>query len=219
MVSIKKNISMRFIIKKIQQISVVLGILLSVFTAAQAQTDSLSLLDDAPEKLALLPEKMTLIQRGLWGEKGLFRTTGIAPLTEAVRTKEMKVRRAMLVTHQVVGFATLAGMVAQGIVGAKLYKGSYDAKDLHEVLGVAVNTGYFTTAGMALFLPPPLISRKQGINSIKIHKALAYLHFSGMILTNVLADKASNPTWKPVHRAAAFTAFGAYAAAVVSIKF
>jgi hypothetical protein len=210
---------MRFTLKYVQKICLLFGFLCSISATAQAQTDSLSLLDDSSEKMALLPDHMTLIQRGLWGEKGLLRITGAAPLTEAMRTKEMKIRRGMLVAHQVIGFATVAGMVAQGIVGAKLYNSNYDVKNLHEVLGVAVNTGYFTTAGLALFTPPPLISRKQGINSIKVHKALAYLHFSGMILTNVLADKASNPTWKPIHRAAAFTAFGAYAAAVVSIKF
>jgi hypothetical protein len=210
---------MRFTSIFFQKMCLLIGIFFSLTITAQAQTDSLSLLDDAPQKLALLPEHMTLVQRGLWGEKGLFRVTGIAPLTEAVRTQEMKVRRNMLVAHQVIGFATLAGMVAQAVVGSKLYDKNYDVLSLHKNLATAVNVGYFTTAGMALFTPPPLISRKQGINSIKIHKTLAYLHFSGMILTNILADKASDPAWKPYHRAAAYTAFGAYAAAIVSIKF
>jgi hypothetical protein len=210
---------MRFNLRKLQKAGLLIGIFFSLTLAAHAQTDSLSLLDDAPQKLALLPDHMTLIQRGLWGEKGLFRTTGIAPLTEAVRTQEMKVRRNMLVAHQVIGFATLGGMVAQAIVGSKLYDKNYNVLSLHKNIATGVNIGYFGTAGMALFTPPPLISRKQGVNSIKIHKTLAYLHFSGMILTNILADKASDPTWKPYHRAAAYTAFGAYAAAIVSIKF
>jgi len=41
-----------------------------------------------------------------------------------------------------------------------------------------------------------------------------------MILTNVLADRIEEDyTLRSVHRAAAFTAFGAYAASIIVIKF
>ena len=117
-------------------------------------------------------------------------------------------------------FVTLGGMVAQGIVGAKLYNGDYKLKDTHEALAVAVNTGYFTTAGLSLFAPPKAVDERRGFSSIKAHRWLAMLHMSGMILTNVLADGLhGDPRLRSLHRAAAYTAFGAYAASIIVIKF
>ena len=74
----------------------------------------------------LLPSSMIFTQRLLWGEKGLMRTTKTLPLNIENREKELKIRRSMLKAHQVIGYATLAGMVAQGILGTKLYNGQYE---------------------------------------------------------------------------------------------
>jgi hypothetical protein len=199
-----------------------LGITCSISLNMGAQTDSLDLLLQlgSEEPVELIPKRMIFTQRMLWGEKGLMRTLKVAPLTDQGRETELKIRRGMLVTHQVLGFATLAGMVAQGIVGAKLYSGDYKIRDLHEGLGTAVNITYFTTAGLSLFTPPPLISRQvKGLNGIKMHKTLAVVHLSAMIATNVLADNAGNSKIKPLHRAAAFTAFGSFFGAMVVMKF
>jgi hypothetical protein len=58
------------------------------------------------------------------------------------------------------------------------------------------------------------------MSSIKIHKGLAMVHFTGMILTNILAGQLeSNPQLKPYHRAVAYTTFAAFAAATIVIKF
>ncbi|MCE2769456.1 MAG: hypothetical protein LW711_05660 [Saprospiraceae bacterium] len=199
-----------------------LGIICGISLNVGAQTDSLDLLLQlgSEEPVKLIPKRMIFTQRMLWGEKGLMRTLKIAPLTDHGRETELKIRRGMLVTHQVLGFATLAGMVAQGIVGAKLYSGDYKIKDLHEGLGTAVNITYFTTAGLSLFTPPPLISRQvKGLNGIKMHKTLAVVHLSAMIATNLLADRAGDIKIKPLHRAAAFTAFGSFFGAMVVMKF
>ena len=199
-----------------------LGITFSISLNMGAQTDSLDLLLQlgSEEPVELIPKRMIFTQRLLWGEKGLMRTLKVAPLTDHGRETELKIRRGMLVTHQVLGFATLAGMVAQGIVGAKLYSGDYKIKDLHEGLGTAVNITYFTTAGLSLFTPPPLISRQvKGLNGIKMHKTLAVVHLSAMIATNLLADSAGDPKIKPLHRAAAFTAFGSFFGAMLVMKF
>jgi hypothetical protein len=171
---------------------------------------------------SLLPKKMLFTQRIFWGEHGLLR--GASPLTAVNREKELKLRRGMLVTHQVLGFVTLGGMVGQGIVGAKLYNATgnnyRNLKDLHEGLGAAVNFTYSTTAIMSLFAPPPLINRDKKASSIRIHKWLAVLHMSGMIATNVLAGMIQDhPNLKPYHRAAAYTTFASYGAAVIAIKF
>lgn len=191
-------------------------------TQVFAQTSADSLLNDltVEEKPQLLPEKMLLTQRIFWGENGLYRKLNIAPeLTAENRQREMKVRRNMFKIHQTLGLITAAGMVAQGIVGSKLYKGDFNIRKTHEALATGLNIGYATTALMAFTSPPPLLNRK-GFNNIKLHKALSYIHLSGMIATNVLARKiVDNPDLKPVHRAVAMTTFGAYAVAIASIKF
>jgi hypothetical protein len=208
--------------KEMKKYLIYLGITCCISLNIGAQTDSLDLLLQlgSEEPVELIPKRMIFTQRLLWGEKGLMRTLKVAPLTDHGRETELKIRRGMLVTHQVLGFATLAGMVAQGIVGAKLYSGDYKIKDLHEGLGTAVNITYFTTAGLSLFTPPPLIHRQvKGLNGIKMHKTLAVIHLSAMIATNLLADSAGDPKIKPLHRATAFTAFGSFFGAMLVMKF
>ena len=70
-----------------------------------AQDDLLGqLLKEEKTDSALLPERMIITQRMLWGEKGLLRTTGIAPLGLEQRKREMQTRRFFLKTHQALGF-------------------------------------------------------------------------------------------------------------------
>ena len=179
-----------------------------------------------PQKEKLLPDKIIFTQRIFWGEKGIMRTFNAFELTPEKRMKELKVRRTMLVTHQIMGMLTLGGMIAQGFVGAKLYnqekQGIYDQnlKDTHSALATAVEIGYFTTASLSLFAPPKMLNERKGYSSIKLHKALAMVHFTGMITTMVLAGQLEqNPDLKSWHKAAAFTTFGAFAASMIVIKF
>lgn len=183
--------------------------------------------DVEPATSDLLPERMLITQRMLWGQNGLYRKIGIAPktLTAASRERELKARRNMFRVHQTLGLVTAAGMLAQGIVGSKLYKpGGYSdqLKRTHEGIATGINIGYFTTALMSFTAPPPMVNRKK-FDNIKLHKILSYVHLSGMIATNVLSkqiDGNSNPAnIKKWHRAAAFTTFGAYTAAIATIKF
>ena len=184
---------------------------LSIF----AQDDLFDILREEPNEIELLPQKMIFTQRLLWGENGLFRKTQLSPLTLEQREKELKIRRKMLKTHQVIGFVTLAGMIAQGILGTKLYDGNYSKYELHKTIGNLTSVSYFTGAGLSLFAPPPLISKKtKGLSSDQAPKYLATIHFSAMVATNLLAEEN-----KKLHRAAAFTAFGSYAAAIIVFKF
>jgi|TARA_B100001758_G_C18390658_1_gene602687 hypothetical protein len=167
----------------------------------------------------LLPERMIFTQRLFWGEKGLLRKTGIAPLNLENREKELQLRRKMLKAHQIIGYTTLAAMVAQGLIGGKLYNATGDSYNslykTHKNMSKVVNAGYFTGAALSLFSPPPLINKKtKGFSSIKAHRFLSNIHFSAMIITNVVAD--SN---KKSHKAAAYTAFASYATAVIVFKF
>ena len=171
--------------------------------------------DEMSVEQQVLPQKMIFTQSVLWGKNGLFRKIGISKLSIAQRQKELKVRNVMLKTHQIIGYLTLAGMVAQGIMGGRLYNGDYELYDAHKTMGEWVTTSYFTGAGLSLFAPPPLVRKKtKGFNSINAHKWLAYIHFSGMIATNAWSKEDRD--W---HKYAAYTTFASYATAVLVFKF
>lgn len=214
---------------------VLVFIILSLFFSLQshAQADSLlSSIQDTATKASLLPSRMVFTQRVLWGQKGLMRLTRIMPLNEVNRKKELKTRRVMLTTHQILGYVTLAGMIGQGIVGQQLYstlkgeeyvKGGPGANlnQWHSDLATVVDISYFATAALSLLSPPPLINRKTSkLNSIKAHKYLAIVHFSAMLATNILATYAKkNPTIRTYHLAAAYTTFTAFALSIIVMKF
>ena len=192
--------------------------------AKDASADLLAGLTDSTEAQPLLPHKMIFTQRAFWGPKGLLRTMKIAPLTPEGRAHELKIRRTMLIAHQVGGFITLAGFVAQGLLGAKLYKAVgqeyVDTKRWHERTATFINISYGTTLALSLTAPPPVIGARKGFTSIKLHKYLAVVHLTGMIATNILAHMIDRqPELKPIHRAAAYTTFGAYAASVLALTF
>ncbi len=179
-----------------------------------------SLTADTTHPLKLLPDHILFTQRILWGQKGLMRHYSAFALTPENRARELKIRRTMLICHQSMGALTSLGMIATGIIGAKLYNGDRSLKDLHGAVATGVDIGYFSTAAFALFAPPKMLDERKGYSSIKVHKWLAVLHMSCMIFTNVVADQLeSNPKLKPWHRAAAYTAFGAFFVAEGVIKF
>lgn len=186
--------------------------------------DLLAGLTDSTETQPLLPSKMIFTQRAFWGPKGLLRVLKVAPLTPEGRSKELNVRRTMLITHQIGGFVTLAGFVAQGLLGAKLYNAQgedyVNTKRWHERTATFINVSYGTTLALSLFTPPAIIGSRRGFSTIKLHKYLAVVHLAGMITTNVLARMIQeNYQLKPYHRAAAYTTFVTYAASVIALKF
>ena len=190
-----------------------------IFQLAAAQDRDLLLEglfeEEMPMEEQLLPQKMIFTQSLLWGKSGLFRKAGVSKLSVEQRERELKVRNVMLKSHQILGYLTLGGMVAQGIMGGKLYNGEYELYETHKKLGRWVTASYFTGAGLSLFAPPPLVrNRVKGLNSIKAHKLLAYVHFSGMIATNAWSKEDRD--W---HKYAAYTTFVSYATAVLVFKF
>ena len=173
------------------------------------------------EKPALLPEKMLVSQRILWGEKGFLRKTGIVKLSLENREKELIVREKMLKAHQIIGYITFAGMIYQGILGGKLYNGDYSVYETHKTLGKVVTVSYFTGAGLSLFTPPPLVNRKkEGLSNIRLHKILANVHVPAMIVTNIYADKQyEKRSYKEIHKVSAYTAVASYTLAMFTIIF
>lgn len=190
--------------------------LISTFSFSQEKDDLFNMIEQEDDQIELLPEKMIFTQSLLWGKKGLLRKTGISPLNLENRQKELKIRKTMLTTHQAIGYLTLASMIAQGIIGGKLYNGDESLRSTHNTMGKVVNIGYFTGAGLSLFSPPPLINKKKskGFDSVKAHKILATVHFSAMVATNHYKYRD-----KKIHKAAAYTAFASYATAVIVLKF
>jgi len=166
------------------------------------------------------PAKMLFTQRALWGTNGILKNRYSGNDLVANRKTDLKIRRTMLQLHQIGGFVTIGGMLAQGIIGSQLYKGDYKVKDLHENVGMAVNLTYGFTALNGLFAPPSAFNRDKKITSIRLHKWLAVLHLSGMIATNILGTQIEkNVSLKPYHRAAAYVSFASLATALVVIKF
>ena len=102
----------------------------------------------------LLPERMIFTQRIFWGE-GHIKKNRNCTLESKNREKELKLRRSFLKTHQILGYATLGTMIAQGIIGGKLYNGDNSLYKTHKTMGKVVNAGYFTGQRLSLFSPPP----------------------------------------------------------------
>jgi hypothetical protein len=199
----------------------IVGISLAAYTQEISLDDLMSDIEENTVELAYLPEKMLFTQRMLWGKKGLYRGIGFAPktLTAESREKELKARRTMFRIHQATGLLAAGGMITQAILGPKLYNGNFAILNAHEKVALGTNIAYGTTALMAFAAPPPMVNRKQ-FDNIKLHKSLSIFHLSGMITTNVLAHQVGEgKVDKKWHRIAAVTTFGAYAAAIASIKF
>jgi hypothetical protein len=138
-------------------------------------------------------------------------------------------RSHMLKIHQRLGLITLAPLVATLITSnqAAGRKSTASGRELHAALG-GVTTGlYLTTASFAVFAPK--ISGTPTRGPIRVHKALAWVHGAGMILTPILGTLAYNQRNRgekvhgiaSAHGAVAATTGIAYGLAVlsVSIKF
>jgi hypothetical protein len=205
-------------------IAILLFLSIGSLNKVQAQTDSLLqslLVDEKIDSQLIAPSKMLFTQQLVWGNNGLLKNRYGSNQDLVERRKiDLRIRRKMLQLHQIGGFVTLGGMVAQGIIGSQLYNGSYKLKETHEMLGNAINLSYGFTAINGLFTPPSTFKRDKKVTSIRLHKWLAIAHMSGMLATNILASQIeNNPSLKPYHRAAAYTSFFSLAAAMVVIKF
>ena len=99
-------------------------------------------------------------------------------------------RSHMLKIHQRLGLITAAPLLATIITstGASGRRSSTSGRDLHAALGIATAGMYFTTAYYAIRAPKVPQTRTHG--PILVHKALAWIHGPGMILTPILGALA-----------------------------
>ena len=138
-------------------------------------------------------------------------------------------RSRMLKTHQRLGLITTAPLLAAIIAsnGAAGRKSTASGRELHAALGGVAAGLYFTTASFAIFAPKVPGTPVRG--PIRLHKALAWIHGPGMVLTPILGALAyeQRNRGEKVHGAASLhSAVGvvtgaAYGLAIlsVSIKF
>jgi hypothetical protein len=198
----------------------------SAATASAVSADSGRAAADSSRPAAsledpLLPAILSPGEKVMWGEHGLMRITGIFPLTEASRENELILRRYMLTAHQIGGFITLASMLATVYVGQTIINGneSQSRLDLKSTLAWTTVGTYFTTASLSLLSPPPLV-RRPGWSSVSTHKALAWVHFTGMIITPLLGTMIEDKqNLRLFHQISGYTTTVAFAGAMLVITF
>ena len=138
-------------------------------------------------------------------------------------------RSHMLKIHQRLGLITTAPLVATVITGSLAGGKSMSStdRDLHAALGSVTAGLYLTTAYFSIFAPKVPGTPTRG--PIRLHKALAWIHGPGMILTPVLGAMAYEQKNRgeklhgiaQAHSPVAIVTAGAYGLAIlsVSIKF
>jgi Carboxypeptidase regulatory-like domain len=135
-------------------------------------------------------------------------------------------RSHMLKIHQKLGLITAAPLLATIITGfgAGGRQTSSSSRDLHVALGSTTAALYFTTASFAIFAPKIPGTETRG--PIRWHKALAWVHGTGMILTPILGAMAFNQKSKgervhgiaSLHGPVAVITGAAYGAALLSVS-
>ncbi|MGB7599762.1 MAG: hypothetical protein WBM24_05625 [Candidatus Sulfotelmatobacter sp.] len=135
-------------------------------------------------------------------------------------------RTHMLKIHQRLGLITAVPLLATVIssAGAGGKDTSSSSRDLHAALGTATAGLYFTTAYFAIWAPKVPGTQTRG--PIRVHKALAWIHGPGMILTPILGEMAFNEKSKgekvhgiaSAHGPVAIVTAGAFGAALLSVS-
>jgi hypothetical protein len=99
-------------------------------------------------------------------------------------------RSHMLLIHQRLGLITTAPLIATLITsaGAGGKNSSASGRELHATLGGITAGMYFTTAYFAVFAPKIPGNTRRG--PIRLHRALAWVHGSGMVITPILGALA-----------------------------
>jgi hypothetical protein len=135
-------------------------------------------------------------------------------------------RSHMLKIHQRLGLITTVPLVATLLTG-NLAGGkatSSTGRNVHVALGSTAAGLYFTTAYFSLFAPKVPGTPTRG--PIRLHKALAFIHGPGMILTPILGAVAYQQKSRgehvhgiaSAHVPVAVITSGAYGAAILSVS-
>ena len=139
-------------------------------------------------------------------------------------------RTRMLQIHQKLGMVTVAALIATlatsgGAKGHHGLPGSPSGRNIHMALGTATGALYAATAYFALAAP-----RMHGVEvrgPIRLHKAMAWIHGPGMVMTAVLGEMAYSQLNKgervhgiaKYHSTAALVTAAALGTAVFAVTF
>ncbi len=138
-------------------------------------------------------------------------------------------RSHMLKVHQRLGLITTAPLAATIItsLNAKGHRGTPGnptGRNVHAALGAVTAGMYFTTAYFAIRAPKVAGTKTHG--PIRVHKALAWVHGTGMVLTPILGAIAYSQLSNgqrvhgiaKAHSAVAVVTGAAYGAALLSVS-
>lgn len=135
-------------------------------------------------------------------------------------------RSHMLKIHQRLGLITTGPLLATLIASSSASgrSSSSTGRDVHAALGGTTAGLYLTTAYFAVFAPKIPATKTRG--PIRLHKALAFIHGPGMILTPVLGAMAFDQKNRgqkvhgiaSAHGAVAVVTAGAYGLAILSVS-
>jgi hypothetical protein len=136
-------------------------------------------------------------------------------------------RTHMLKIHQRLGLITAVPLAATVIssFGAGGRAESSSTRDLHAALGGLTTGLYFSTAYFAIRAPKIEGTKTRG--QIRFHKAMAWIHGPGMVLTPILGVMAFDQKSKgekihgiaSAHGPVAIVTAGAFGAALASVSF
>jgi Carboxypeptidase regulatory-like domain len=139
-------------------------------------------------------------------------------------------RSHMLQIHQKLGLITAGAMVAalltsSGAKGHHGLPGSASGRDLHMALGGATGALYIASAYYAIRAPKVPGVEIRG--PIRLHKALAWIHGPGMVLTTILGIMAYQQLSNgervhgiaKAHSTAALVTAAAFGGAILSVSF
>lgn len=169
--------------------TILIFLLLLVGSITQAQD---VLIKELNNPLYTLPDNMPLQTKLLWSENGLLRKTN---LFQVDRPRELELRTKMLQLHQKLALGTLGLMFAQGYLGFQLQDATtnyMELSDRHAALG-KVAFGSYLTSAMLSYTAPPALRYNRKIDSIRIHRWLSIIHFTGMLALPYLGEKVSGP--------------------------
>ena len=135
-------------------------------------------------------------------------------------------RSHMLKIHQRLGLITTIPLIATVVTGTMAggRNTSSTTRDLHAALGSTTAGLYFTTAYFSIFAPKVPSTHTRG--PIRLHKALAWIHGPGMILTPFLGAMAFEQKSQgerlhgiaSAHGAVAIVTAGAYGLAIAAVS-
>ena len=166
-----------------------------------------------------LPAHMPPYTTFLWGHRGVVRALGLAPSS---RRKELQLRRKMLGLHQTLGLVTWGVFTAQMVTGQLLVNDYSDrTARLHRPLGYTTFGLYLGTATLSLGAPP---ARRYdtGYSTVRLHRWLALVHFSGMMAQPWLGRWVANASGdydrrRTIHQAVGYVTYAAFTTAMGTI--